>query len=96
MDEPQRTMECTTAGTPSRGPSIKELAESQLRGSAYLALQHVTCEFRAGVLTLRGRLSSYYLKQIAQAAVAPVDGVKRIDNRIEVVAPPSTARMHAR
>jgi osmotically-inducible protein OsmY len=67
------------------------LAEGRLRRSAYLALQHLSCEFRAGVLTLRGRLPSYYLKQVAQALVATVEGVTRVDNQVEVVAPPRPA-----
>jgi hypothetical protein len=35
---------------------------------------------------LCGRLSSYYLKQVAQAVVAEVEGVRRVINLIEVVA----------
>jgi hypothetical protein len=38
------------------------------------------------VLTLRGRLPTYYLKQMALAAVAAVEGVRRIDDRVEVAA----------
>ena len=37
------------------------------------------------MLVLRGCLPTYYLKQIAQEAVAPLEGVERIDNRIQVV-----------
>jgi hypothetical protein len=66
---------------------ILEGAESILRSNAYLALKNVTCDLREGVLTLRGCLPSYYLKQVAQTAVARVaDGV-RIVNEIEVVSP---------
>ncbi|HYT89933.1 MAG TPA: BON domain-containing protein [Gemmataceae bacterium] len=67
------------------GPA--ELAEGRLRRSSYLALRGVSCAWDAGVLTLRGRLPSYYLKQVAQASVAQVGGVERVENRIEVVAP---------
>ncbi len=82
MDGTQRTRQYLPAGR----PNTEELAESSLRRSAYLALRQLSCEFRAGVLTLRGRLPSYYLKQMAQAAVAAVEGVERVDNQIEVVA----------
>jgi osmotically-inducible protein OsmY len=41
-----------------------------------------------GVLRLRGRVPSYYLKQLAQAAAANMEGVKRIENHIEVVRDP--------
>jgi len=67
---------------------IAEQAEARLRGNAYLALKYVSCECRDGVLTLRGCVPSYYLKQVAQAAVAAIDGVSRIKNEIEVAVPP--------
>ena len=40
-----------------------------------------------GVLVPLCCLPSYYLKQIAQEAVASPEGVKRIDNQIQVVTP---------
>jgi hypothetical protein len=66
---------------------VADRAEGRLRGNAYLALKNVTCDFREGVLTLRGCLPSYYLKQIAQTTVFGLEGVRRIDNQIEVVSP---------
>ena len=69
-------------------PGPAEFAERRLRGNAYLALKNVSCECRDGVLVLRGCLPSYYLKQIAQEAVAQVAGVRGVRNEIEVVAPP--------
>jgi osmotically-inducible protein OsmY len=75
-----------------RGPSrsvepwaVAECAETRLRHNSYLALKNVSCEYRAGVLTLRGCLPSYYLKQMAQAAVAQIDGVERVVNEIQVL-----------
>jgi osmotically-inducible protein OsmY len=44
---------------------------------------------RDGVLRLRGDLPSHYLKQIALAAVAEVEGVRAIVNEIEVRRPPA-------
>jgi CheY-like chemotaxis protein len=67
---------------------LQERAEARLRSNPYLALKNVSCEGRDGVLTLRGCLPSYYLKQVAQSAVAGLDGVTRIDNRIEVLTHP--------
>ncbi|MCE5267721.1 MAG: BON domain-containing protein [Planctomycetaceae bacterium] len=63
---------------------ITEIAQAALRRSAYFELRDVTCDFRGGVLTLRGRLPSYHLKQLAQTAVAEVPGVVEVDNRVEV------------
>ena len=62
----------------------REMAETCLRHSAYLALKDLSCEFRGGVLTLRGRLPSYYLKQVALTVVAKVEGVERINDEVEV------------
>jgi osmotically-inducible protein OsmY len=71
-----------------RKPHIALAAEARLRGSPYLALRQISCGYRQGVLTLRGRLPTNSLKQLAQATVAEVEGVERIKNLIEVTAPP--------
>jgi hypothetical protein len=65
------------------------LAEGRLRGNPYLALRDISCDCRGGVLVLRGCLPSYYLKQVAQEAVARLDGVQAVDNQIVVVTPAS-------
>jgi osmotically-inducible protein OsmY len=70
----------------------KELAERRLRGNPYLALKNVSCDSLDGMLILRGCVPSYYLKQIAQQAVASLEGVERIDNQIEVISPSSAIR----
>lgn len=71
------------------GPAhVATQAEARLRSRPYRALHEVCCAYRQGVLTLRGCLPSYYLKQLAQAAVAGIEGVQRIDNQIEVASPP--------
>ena len=68
--------------------STQAVAERGLRSSRYSALKHVSCDYRGGVLVLRGCLPSYYLKQIAQEVVAhQFDKVERLENRIEVVRP---------
>jgi hypothetical protein len=64
---------------------VVERAESELRRNAYVALKNIGCEYHEGVLTLHGCLPSYYLKQLAQEAVARVNGIVRIDNQIAVV-----------
>jgi osmotically-inducible protein OsmY len=71
---------------PALPQHVLEGAESCLRSNSYLALKNVSCEYNEGVLTLRGCLPSYYLKQVAQTAVARVDGVQHIRNEIEVIA----------
>jgi osmotically-inducible protein OsmY len=78
---------CAEPATPTRTPHprLQELAESCLRRNPYLALKNVSCDGRDGVLVLRGCLPTYYLKQVAQEAVAHLEGVKRIENHIQVV-----------
>jgi osmotically-inducible protein OsmY len=71
---------------PAQPQGLVEGAESCLRGNPYLALKNVSCDYHEGVLTLRGCLPSYYLKQMAQAAVSRVAGAARIVNQIEVIA----------
>jgi len=63
-------------------------AQSRLRNSGYHALRLVSCDFHEGVLTLRGQVPSFYLKQVAQELILRLDGAEEVNNRLEVVAPP--------
>ena len=45
----------------------------------------IDCNYEDGVLTLHGRLPTYYLKQVLQTMLANVDGVTRIENQVDVV-----------
>jgi hypothetical protein len=38
------------------------------------------------VLVIRGRVPTFYLKQLLQDALKEIEGVRRLDNRVEVVA----------
>ncbi|NQU36130.1 MAG: BON domain-containing protein [Actinobacteria bacterium] len=42
------------------------------------------------VLTLRGQVLSFYLKQVAQELIRRLDGAEEVNNHLEVVAPPCT------
>lgn len=67
---------------------VVDLVQRRLRSDpAYLALKNISCEYHDGMLTLCGSLPSYYLKQMAQVVVGEVEGVRQVDNRIEVVRP---------
>ena len=48
------------------------------------------------VLVIRGRVPTFYLKQLLQDALKQVDGVRRIDNRVEVVAFEGLSSVHQR
>ena len=63
---------------------VAKAAMECLRKSHYKVLSRVSCEYSHGVLYLRGRLFSFHEKQVAQQAVAAVNGVKQVVNEIEV------------
>jgi hypothetical protein len=65
-------------------PGIAEAAAECLQNSPYQAVRRVLCECDHGILFLRGHLSSFYQKQVAQEAVAGVRGVTHVINEIEV------------
>ena len=43
-------------------------------------------ECSENVLVIRGRVPTFYLKQLLQDALKQLEGVQRIDNRVDVVA----------
>jgi len=73
-------------------PSLAELARERLRAQSYRELWLIVCECHEGLLTLHGVVNSYYMKQVAQAAVLGLDGVEEIANRVDVQYPPANAR----
>lgn len=74
----------TVPNNPLRFEVIAEAARKCLRDSRYGAFGWISCECDDGVLLLRGHLSSFYLKQHAQEAVAGVEGVTQVVNDIDV------------
>ncbi len=64
--------------------SVTESARERLRSSPYLPVRSLACEFDRGVLRLRGRLSSFYQKQLAQQAVMGLSGVVEVVNEVVV------------
>ena len=51
----------------------------------HLAVQRIWCEYSEQTLILRGDVPSFYLKQLAQTAVAGLQGVDQVVNEIEVI-----------
>jgi hypothetical protein len=60
----------------------KRLAEEHPHGFYF---GQVECVFEDGVLRLRGRVPTYYMKQLLQNRLADIDGVDWIDNEVDVV-----------
>jgi osmotically-inducible protein OsmY len=67
--------------------SIEEAARKLLKTSSYLPLRAVRCHCTDGVLTLAGRVPSFYHRQIAQAHVRGVAGVSQIVDELQVQTP---------
>jgi hypothetical protein len=57
-----------------------------LQSSGYRSLWLLHCEVVEGVVILSGVVSSFYLKQMAQALVQRMDTIKGVQNRIKVLA----------
>ncbi|MGI6420020.1 MAG: BON domain-containing protein [Thermoguttaceae bacterium] len=71
---------------------VQAEAQLRLRKSGYPELRLIACAFHEGVLTLRGRVTSFYLKQMAQTLIRELEGVGEINNRLVVAAPPCPPR----
>ena len=56
----------------------------RLDKSGYAALGQLKCETGDGVLVLEGRVSSFYLKQLAQTMVRQIRGITDIVNNVRV------------
>jgi osmotically-inducible protein OsmY len=67
---------------------VEREAQLRLRKSGYRQLHLISCEFHGSVLTLRGRVSTFHMKQVAQTLIRGMKGVAEINNQLEVVAPP--------
>lgn len=55
-----------------------------LQASPYRELRQLRCDFEDGKLIIRGHVTSFYAKQMAQAAVQSVDGVNGVINEVTV------------
>jgi len=63
---------------------LEGLAARCLGECGYPILRRVECAYHNGTLTLRGRVPSYFLKQMAQAAVCRCAGIERVENCLQV------------
>jgi osmotically-inducible protein OsmY len=80
---PQRDMDSSASNPPSNDIVIGAL--QRLRSCHNFELKRLHCSAHSGILILRGQVSSYYLKQLAQEVLRSLNGVHRIANHIEVV-----------
>ena len=82
-----RGMPCLIPDAAFEPLRIEELARQRLVEDCSYAFcfNQVTFRYVQGVLILKGRLPSFYLKQLLQIRLRDLEGVERIDNRVEVV-----------
>jgi hypothetical protein len=68
-------------------PSLEERAYKLLSDHPYFYGHAVDFQFETvcNVLIVRGRLPTFYLKQVLQTLLKKLDGVDRVDNRVDVV-----------
>jgi hypothetical protein len=62
-----------------------DLATQRIRRQPHLTFQRLWCDYDGGRLFIRGQVPSFYLKQLAQGAIAGMAGVVQVVNEIEVV-----------
>ncbi len=70
---------------------LAQVARSCLQTTPYADVKAVQCECHEGVLVLRGRVSTYYHKQLAQEAVRDIQGIESIVNVVGVIGRNSSA-----
>jgi len=64
--------------------ALADRVQKAIVHSPYIARAAMQCETSGGRVTLRGRVGSYFQKQMAQEAVLRIDGVTEIENLLEV------------
>jgi osmotically-inducible protein OsmY len=69
---------------------IEGSVAARLRQSPYPALRRISCRLGDAALILRGRVPSYYMKQVAQIIAVSVDGASVVQNELEVYRTSST------
>jgi hypothetical protein len=70
---------------------IHAAATAALASSAYAPLRKLHCRVREGVAEIFGTVPSFYLKQMAQAALLPLCPLGGVRNLVEVGAAPNLA-----
>lgn len=71
---------------------VADKIEQALRATGYLSLRNLEIFVAEGLVILRGRLPSYYMRQVTQAAVRGVLGVREVRDELDVVTPRSGSR----
>lgn len=65
-------------------PNLAHMVHSAINANPYLTGRKLRFEAEAGRVVLRGTVSTYFQKQMAQEALRNIDGVQEIENQLEV------------
>lgn len=65
------------------GPLLHRI-DSAIRNNPYVIRRHVFLESNNGHIVLRGRVDSYYQKQMVQEMLRGIEGISEISNQLEV------------
>jgi hypothetical protein len=71
----------------SNQDGVVETLSRLFRASPFAAVRYLRCEFHDGVLTLSGRVPTYYTKQIALSLACNSLGVELVIDLLEVRQP---------
>ena len=71
---------------PAHGTIVRD-ALRFFRNSSYSELRTIQCESRDDVLILRGQVSTFFMKQLAQERIRSIKGVNAVINDLQVVDP---------
>jgi osmotically-inducible protein OsmY len=63
---------------------LEHRVQDAINQNPYLSRRELHCEALDGKVVLRGRVRSYFQKQMAQESVRHIDGIVSIDNCLEV------------
>lgn len=79
-----RLQKKTEGGRVGLQADVEQVAQGCLESCPYPGVKRLRCEFDGGSLTLRGRVGTFFEKQLAQERVAHLDGVRELVNVVEV------------
>jgi BON domain len=64
--------------------ALRTAALKLLQSSGFAALRRLRCDVIEAVVIVQGVVPSYYLKQMAQATILRLDGIRNVKNLVEV------------
>ena len=65
--------------------NLCELVHAALARSPYVAKRNLSAELQGDEVVLKGIVSTFYQKQLAQESIRSIEGIGRIRNEIEVI-----------